>query len=160
LCWAIQPPKSFRKRFDPIYLSVAKLTLRLCVWVNFFIHEFVNGFKWKPIGYVGMSLFFHYTYPQNHGFLKPALKSTFLINMSRNITNWICSNWNKLHVTNFKLKLVITCSFYPSLFMYWLSFTWWIFLCWWVGMGNPLGIRNSHGYEFGQNFIHVMVWVF
>jgi hypothetical protein len=25
-----------------------------------------------------------------------------------------------------------------------------------VGMGNPLGIRNPHGYEFGQNFIAVI----
>jgi hypothetical protein len=25
-----------------------------------------------------------------------------------------------------------------------------------VGMGNPLGTRNPHGYEFGQNFIPVM----
>jgi hypothetical protein len=25
-----------------------------------------------------------------------------------------------------------------------------------VGMGNPLGIRNPHGYGFGQNFIPVM----
>jgi hypothetical protein len=24
LCWAIQPPKSFRKRFDPISLSATK----------------------------------------------------------------------------------------------------------------------------------------
>jgi hypothetical protein len=23
LCWAIQPPKSFRKRFDPISLSIS-----------------------------------------------------------------------------------------------------------------------------------------
>jgi hypothetical protein len=27
LCWAIQPPKSFRKRFDPISLSISKGTL-------------------------------------------------------------------------------------------------------------------------------------
>jgi hypothetical protein len=25
-----------------------------------------------------------------------------------------------------------------------------------VGMGNPLGTQNTHGYEFGQNFIPVM----
>jgi hypothetical protein len=25
-----------------------------------------------------------------------------------------------------------------------------------VGMGNSLGSRNPHGYEFGQNFIPVM----
>jgi hypothetical protein len=25
-----------------------------------------------------------------------------------------------------------------------------------VGMGNPLGTRNPHGYEFGQNFIPIM----
>jgi hypothetical protein len=25
-----------------------------------------------------------------------------------------------------------------------------------VGMENPLGTRNPHGYEFGQNFIPVM----
>jgi hypothetical protein len=25
-----------------------------------------------------------------------------------------------------------------------------------VGMGNPLGTRNLHEYEFGQNFISVM----
>jgi hypothetical protein len=66
---------------------VAKLGLRVWVWVNFSTHGFVNGFKWKPNGYVGMGLFFHYPYPQTHGFLKPALKSTFLINMSHNIIN-------------------------------------------------------------------------
>jgi hypothetical protein len=27
LCWAIQPPKSFRKRFDPISLSVSTLQI-------------------------------------------------------------------------------------------------------------------------------------
>jgi hypothetical protein len=37
--------------------------------------------------YVGMSLFFHCPYPQTHEFLKPALKSKFLINMSHNIIN-------------------------------------------------------------------------
>jgi hypothetical protein len=60
---------------------------RVWIWVNFCTHGFVNGFKWKPNGYVGMGLFFHYSYPQTHGFLKPALKSTFLINMSNNIIN-------------------------------------------------------------------------
>jgi uncharacterized membrane protein YoaT (DUF817 family) len=53
-------------------------SIRVWVWVNFYTHEFVNGFKWKPNGYVGMGLFFHYPYPQTHGFLKSALKSTFL----------------------------------------------------------------------------------
>jgi hypothetical protein len=28
LCWAIQPPKSFRKRFDPI--SVSQITKQEC----------------------------------------------------------------------------------------------------------------------------------
>jgi hypothetical protein len=32
-------------------------------------------------------LLFHYPYPQTRGFLKPALKSTFIINMSHNIIN-------------------------------------------------------------------------
>ena len=108
-----------------------------------------------------MGLFFHYPYPQTHGFLKPALKSTFLINMSHNIINWICSNWNKLHVTNFRLKLVITCSFYASLLMYWLSFTWWIIFYVDVsGYGKPVGypkpawvwvwakFHTRHGYGF------------
>jgi hypothetical protein len=108
-----------------------------------------------------MGLFFHYPYPQIHGFLKPALKSTFIINMSHNIINWICSNWNKLYVTNFKLKLVITCSFYASLLMYWLSFTWWNIFCVDVsGYGKPVGypkpawvwvwakIYTRHGYGF------------
>jgi hypothetical protein len=122
-----------------------------------------------------MCLFFHYPYPQTHEFLKPALKSTFLINMSHNIINWICSNWNKLYVTNFRLKLVITCSFYASLLMYWLSFTWWIIFyvdvsgyrklvgypkpAWvWVwqnfipvmGMSFLAGVFFLRGYEFGQ----------
>jgi hypothetical protein len=122
-----------------------------------------------------MSLFFHYPYPQTHGFLKPVLKSTFLINMSHNIINWICSNWNKLHVTIFRLKLAITCFFYASLLMYWLSFTWWIIFyvdvsgygkpvgylkpAWvwvWVkfytrhGMSFLAGVFFLHGYEFGQ----------
>jgi hypothetical protein len=108
-----------------------------------------------------MGLFFHYPYPQTHEFLKPALKSTFLINMSHNIINWICSNWNKLHVTNFRLKLVITCSFYASLLMYWLSFTWWIIFYVDVsGYGKPIGypkpawvwvwakFYTRHGYGF------------
>jgi hypothetical protein len=81
--------------------------------------------------------------------------------MSRNIINWICYNWNKLHVTNFKLKLVITCSFYPSLLMYWLSFTWWIIFYVDVsGYGKPIGypkpawvwvwakFYTRYGYEF------------
>jgi hypothetical protein len=29
--------------------------IRVCVWINFSIYGFVNGFKWKPTGYVGMS---------------------------------------------------------------------------------------------------------
>jgi hypothetical protein len=62
-------------------------SIRVWVWVNFSTHGFVNGFKWKPNGYMGMGLFFHYPYPQTHGVLKPALKSTFLINMSHNIIN-------------------------------------------------------------------------
>jgi hypothetical protein len=94
---------------------------------------------------------------QTHEFLKPALKSSFLINMSHNIINWIYSNWNKLHITNFKLKLVITCSFYPSLLMYWLLFTWWIIfyvdVSWY---GKPVGYLKLSWVWFGQNFIPVM----
>jgi hypothetical protein len=45
------------------------------------------GSNGNPTGYVGMGLFFHYPYPQTHGFLKSALKSSFLINMSHNIIN-------------------------------------------------------------------------
>jgi hypothetical protein len=121
-----------------------------------------------------MGLFFHYPYPQTHGFLKPALKSTFLINMSHNIINWICSNWNKFHVTNFRLKLVITCSFYTSLLMYWLSFTWWIIFYVDVsGYGKPVGypkhawvwvwakFYTPNGYEFFSGRIFsscVRVW--
>jgi hypothetical protein len=62
-------------------------SIRVWVWVNLSTHGFVNGFKWKPNWYVGMCLFFHYPYPQTHGFLKLASKSTFLINMSHNIIN-------------------------------------------------------------------------
>jgi hypothetical protein len=119
-------------------------------------------------------LFFHYPYPQTHVFLKPVLKSTFLINMSHNIINWICSNWNKLHVANFRLKLVITCSFYTSLLMYWLSFTWWIIFYVNVsGYGKSVGYPKSvwvwfwtkfytlHGYEFFSGRIfpsRIWVW--
>jgi hypothetical protein len=62
-------------------------SIRVWVWVNFSTNGFVNGFKWKPNGYVCMGLFFHYPYPQTRGFLKPVLNSTFLINMSHNIIN-------------------------------------------------------------------------
>jgi hypothetical protein len=31
LCWAIQPPKSFRKRFDPISLSIFCVTSNVTV---------------------------------------------------------------------------------------------------------------------------------
>jgi hypothetical protein len=54
---------------------------------QFLYHGFINGFKWKPSGYVGMVLFFHYPYPQPISFLKLVLKSTYLINMSHNIIN-------------------------------------------------------------------------
>jgi hypothetical protein len=121
----------------------------------------------------GMGLFFRYPYPQTHGFLKPVLKSSFLINMSHNIINWICFNWNKLHVTNFKLKLVITYSFYPSLLIYWLLFTWWIIFYVDVsGYGKPVGypkpawvwvwakfyIRHGYGFFSGHIFSS-QVWV-
>jgi hypothetical protein len=149
-------------------------SIRVWVWINFFTYVYVNGFKCKPNGYVGMGLFFHYPYPQTHRFLKPALKSTFLINMSHNIINWICSIWNKLHVTNFRLKLVITCSFYASLLMYWLSFTWWIIFYIDVsGYGKPVGYpkpawvwvwakfytRHRYGFFSGRIFSsRVRVW--
>jgi hypothetical protein len=29
-----------------------------------------------------------------------------------------------------------------------------------VGMGNPLGTRNPHGYEFGKILYPSWVWVF
>jgi hypothetical protein len=77
--------------------------------------------------------------------------------MSHNIINWTCSNWNKLHVTNFRLKLVITCSFYASLLMYWLSFTWWIIFYVDVsGYGKPVGYPKSAWVWVWQNFIPVM----
>jgi hypothetical protein len=95
--------------------------------------------------------------PANSWVFKTRIKINILINMSHNIINWIYSNWNKLHVTNFKLQLVITCSFYASLLMYWLSFTWWIIFYIDVsGYGKPVGYRNPYGYGFGQNFIPVM----
>jgi hypothetical protein len=88
--------------------------------------------------------------------------------MSHNIINWICSNWNKLHVTKFRLKLVITCSFYASLLMYWLSFTWWIIFYVDVsGYGKPAWVwvwakfYTRHGYEFFSGRIfssRVRVW--
>jgi hypothetical protein len=55
---------------------VGLCSIRVWVWTNFFTHEFVNRFKWEPNGYLVMYLFFHYSYPQTHGFLKPILKST------------------------------------------------------------------------------------
>jgi hypothetical protein len=107
-----------------------------------------------------MVLFFHYTYPQTHGFLKLALKSTILTNMSHNIINWICSNWNKLNVTNFKLKLVITCFFYASLLMYWLSFTWWIIFYVDVsGYGKPVGYPKPAWVWVWAKFYIISSWV-
>jgi hypothetical protein len=120
-----------------------------------------------------MGLFFHYPYPQTYRFLKPALKSTFVINMSHNIINWMCSNWNKLHVTNFKLKLVITCFFYSNLLIYCLSFTWWIIFYVDVsGYEKPIGyskpawvwvwakLYTRHGYEvFNGHIFFSRVWV-
>jgi hypothetical protein len=122
---------------------------------------------------MGMDVFFHYPYMQTHRFLKPVLKSTFLINMSHNIINWIYSNWNKLYVTNFRLKLVITCSFYASLLMYWLSFTWLIIFYVDVsGYEKPVGypkpawvwvwvkFYTRHGYEFFRGRIFLRGYEF
>jgi hypothetical protein len=120
-----------------------------------------------------MSLFFHYPYPQTHGFLKPALKSTYFTNMYHNIINWISSKWNKLHVTKFKLKLVITYFVNPILLIYWLSFTWWIiFYVDISGYGKPVGypkpawvwvwtkFYTRHGYGFFNGRVFSSwVWV-
>jgi hypothetical protein len=35
LCWAIQPPKSFRKRFDPISLSDNKVLVQLSLIISY-----------------------------------------------------------------------------------------------------------------------------